>query len=341
MDCLTELCFIPMRYRKWHSCNKNNLGPGFSMTSDNNQGYHIIVNSNSGTALKQGEKFFNTLIANTKLPIQSYSFIPPDKMAQRIEDLVKSDFPLLIGGGDGTIAHAAALHLSREKPFGIIPMGTMNLLARDLGIPLIGDQGNIFDLYIRTNIQPIDIGTANDKPFLCCAAIGTIPQAALFRENIRNLPDVVMMPRLTAYIIGQMDKSRMRSLRVLADDKEMALETAALVISNNRFAHSVDADFRLAKNSLQDGMLGIYSAAPQTLRERIRLLFRMQQGKIEAEPSLMKNQARMVIVKTNKSHELVSIDGEPVMMKTPIHFRIRSGALKVLVPVKTDQEAVI
>lgn len=297
-----------------------------------NNGYHIVINAGSGTAMKRGEQSFRTLVDTTGLEVKGYDFVPSDQISDKLKALIETDTPLLVGGGDGTIAHAAALHMERDKPFGIIPMGTMNLLAKDLGIPLIKDEENIFNLYNKTTIMPIDVATANDKPFLCCAAIGTIPQAALYRENIRDLPDILMMPRLTAYVLNQMDRSKMRSLRVLADDKEMGLETAALVISNNRFAHSREAEFTLAKQSLQDGMLGIYSAAPQTFFERIRLLFKTQQGKLETEPSIIESQARTVMVMTDKGMELVSIDGEPIMMKTPISFKILPGALKVIIP---------
>ncbi len=302
------------------------------------RGYHIVINAGSGTAMKRGEQSFRTLVDNTGLDVKGYDFVPSDQISDKLKALIETDTPLLVGGGDGTIAHAAALHMERDKPFGIIPMGTMNLLAKDLGIPLIKDEENIFNLYNKTTIMPIDVATANDKPFLCCAAIGTIPQAALYRENIRDLPDVLMMPRLTAYVLNQMDRSKMRSLRVLADDKEMGLETAALVISNNRFAHFKEAEFTLAKQSLQDGMLGIYSAAPQTFFERIRLLLKTGQGKMETEPSISESQARTVMVMTDKGMELVSIDGEPVMMKTPISFKILPGALKVIIPL---QEAAV
>ncbi len=281
-----------------------------------------------------GEKKFQELAEKTSLKISSFAVLPHDSFAKRMEKLAQSDVPLLVGGGDGSIAQAAALHLKYDRPFGILPMGTMNLLAKDLDIPLVTEEANIFDLYNRTTVKPIDVGMANDQPFLCCAAIGTIPKAALFRENMRQMPDVVMMPRLTAFILDQMHTTRMRELQIVADGKEMSLRTAALVISNNSFAHSSNATHKLAKTSLQDGTLGIYSAAPQSLMERIRLLLRLHQGKLEAEPSVQEFQAMSAFVKTEKSHELVSIDGEPVMLETPINFRVLNGALKIIIPVR-------
>ncbi len=300
------------------------------------QKFHILINAGSGGAMKIGAQKFDALVKNTGLGIESFSLTPSDRFNDRLEELAASPVPVLIGGGDGTIAHAAGVHMKLNKPFGILPMGTMNLLARDLGVPTVLESGNIFDLYQKTRLQAIDAGTVNDRPFLCCAAIGTIPEAAVFRENIRHVPDVLMVPRLTAYIMDRMDVANMRDLQILADGREMNVQTSALVISNNRFAHSRDAAHRLAKNSLQDGTLGIYCASPQTLFERIRLLLNLQQGKLETEPSVQESQAMSVHVKTGNDEELVSVDGEPVKLKTPLSFRILDGALKIITPVMED-----
>ncbi len=294
--------------------------------------FHILINAGSGSAARLGAQAFQDMADKTVLKVESFSLLPHDMFAEKLEKLARSDVPVLVGGGDGSIAQAAALHLKLEKPFGIIPMGTMNLLAKDLGIPLVTQEANIFDLYRQTRIQPIDVGMANDQPFLCAAAVGTIPKAALYRENLRQLPDLVMMPRLTAFLLDQLHTARMRRLQLVADGKEMSIETSALVISNNSFALSGDAPHKLARTSLQDGALGIYSAAPQTLAERIRLLLRLHQGKLEVEPSVQSFQATSVFVKTGKSRELVSIDGEPMLMETPLSFRVLNGALKIIVP---------
>jgi diacylglycerol kinase family enzyme len=298
------------------------------------QPHNVIINAGSGGALKLGRARLDALAAQTGLAIDQFDIVPSEDFTARLQVLAKADKPLLVGGGDGTFAHAAAVHMKLDKPFGILPMGTMNLLGKDLGVPSILEEPNLFDLYCRTRIQLIDVGMANDHQFLCCAAIGTIPEASVFRENFRHVPNVIMVPRLTAFVMNQMDIEHIRSLQILADDREMSLQTAALVVSNNCFAPSAEASHPLAKNSLQEGMLGLYSASPQSFFERIRLLLNLQQGKLEIEPSVQEMQATNIHVKTGNEKELVSVDGEPILMDTPINFRILNGALKMIVPVR-------
>lgn len=267
-----------------------------------------------------------------RIDIVDYDFHEGDGFGDKMEAAFRGDIPVLIGGGDGTIAHAAGIALRENKPFGILPMGTMNMLAQDLGIPSVLEAENIFDLYADTHVEAIDVGMVNGKPFLCCAALGTIPEASQYREQFRHLPDILMIPRLTAFIMDQMSVAHMRDLRVATDGHETIMRTASLVVSNNRFASSSDADHKLAKQSLHGGTLGLYSAAPKTMFERIRLLMHLQQGALEADAALTEHDADRIVVTTDKAKELVSIDGEPVEMNSPLTFEMKHDALQIIVP---------
>lgn len=321
---------------------KPDLAPPPVAENPAQQPFHILINGSSGAASRIGRDRLQSMADTTSLKIESFDILPTDEFFPRLDELSRKDEPLLVGGGDGSIAKTAGLFLERQSghAFGILPMGTMNLLAKDLGIPLMDTDDNPFDYYAKTQVRAIDVGMINGHPFLCAAAIGTMPEAAVFRENMRELPDLLLVPRLTAYILDQMGHENMRAIDLVADGREMALNTASLVISNNRFARAHEASHKLAKSSLQDGMLGIYSAEPQTLFERMRLLMRLGQGKIDVEPSVYEYQARSVSIKTENAEELVSIDGEPVTLSTPLHVHILDGALKIITPVMVETEEV-
>lgn len=300
------------------------------------QPYHILINSHSGGASKLGRAKLEAWLKQTNLLISGYDLVPGKRLVKKLPFLIERDTPLLIGGGDGTIAYAAHLHLQADKPFGILPMGTMNLLGHDLKIPipLEHPNDNIFDLYRNTEIRSIDVVLVNDIPFLCAAAIGVIPKAALVRERLRSVPDAFMIPRLATYLVSQLHHTHMRHMQILADGKEFSFRTSSFVVTNNRFAHAKEAAHKLAKSSLQDGMMGVYYATPQTLFERLRLLLHLHRGDIEKEQSLHELQTRILSVQTRRRHELVSIDGEPRRLQTPLNFRVLPGALKIIAPVR-------
>jgi diacylglycerol kinase family enzyme len=291
--------------------------------------YHILINARSGTAGALGREKIEDLIKNSALGAESFDFLEPGDFHLRMQDLLKSPVPILVGGGDGTIAKTAALHLKQKKTFGILPFGTMNLLARDLGLPLDFQQSLAAHRY--TKVVSIDVGLVNDVPFLCCAALGTMPEAAEFREENRDAPDYMLMPRLTAYIFSQLDKTLQKQIRLTLDGRSRMINTGMLIVSNNRYnPESPQGPFR--KDTLQEGVFGIYTVSPHNFMEKARLLVKMKSGQWRKDPAVRETRARNVIVETENATELISIDGEPVEMEMPLKFTLLPRALEIIVP---------
>ena len=222
--------------------------------------------------------------------------------------------------------------LENDKAFGILPFGTMNMMAHDLNVPVELD--NMFKAYTDTRTAHIDVGIVNDYPFLCCASLGVMPEASRMREETRNLPAVFSMPQLGVFVLNELDKTKRRRVTMSIDGKERRIKTGTLVISNNQYAlsqtHGEHNNFR--KESLSDGLLGIYSASPPSFWAKIRLLAKLQLGAWRNDPALKEYIAKTVALKTGNNKELISIDGEPIEMHTPLNFSIKQKALKVIVP---------
>lgn len=290
--------------------------------------FHILINAQSGTARKLGAEKINALIESSGIDHSGIEIVPPDEMNARMETLVKADDPILVGGGDGTIAKAAALHLKAGKPFGILPCGTMNMLAQDLNIPT--DFESALNAYKSTRAMPIDVGMARDRPFLCCAAFGTMPEAAKLREEGRNLPGIVLLPRLTAYVFRRLDQTSRRHVRLTMDNRFRKLKTGMLVISNNSYNCCTPAE--PFKKNLQDGILGVYTVNPRGIKEKIRLFIRLKKGAWKDDPAVSEDRARRILLNTNRKKELISLDGEPEEMKMPLEFWVQPKALDVIVP---------
>ena len=298
--------------------------------------YRVLINAHSGGALKKGEAGFDAMRQATALNIVSYDFHHGAGFMDRLRILMRGAGAVLVGGGDGTIAQAAAIALQENKPFGILPMGTMNMLARDLGIPSVLETANIFDLYANSRVETIDVGFANDRAFLCCAALGAIPDASRYREKLRYLPDMLMIPRMAVFVMQRLHAVHRRHLRVTIDGATTRLRTSSLVVSNNLYAASAQASHKLAKETLHGNTLGVYSAAPQSWLDRLRLLIHVQQGALEADQALTQAQAGEVTVTTRRRREWISLDGEAIKLPTPLRFTIRHDALKLIMPGRAD-----
>lgn len=303
--------------------------------SNKTKKFHILINEQSGTVSRLGREHIEKLIQNSDLPIETLHFLKPEKFFQELKNISDDDNHILIGGGDGTIKSAANILQKSKKPFGVLPMGTMNLFATDLGIPQDFEKA----LKTHTNnlaIAHIDIGMLNDHPFLCCVGIGTMPEASEFREENREQPDELLMPRLTIFMLNQMDKVKHRLMRISLDGKIKKIKTAALVISNNKYQpveNNIESENNFIRPSLHDGELGIYSAAPKSLWAKLRLILNLKFGNWRNDPVIKEWSAETASLRTKNKEELVSLDGETETIQTPLNFWIEKEALPVLIPI--------
>lgn len=298
----------------------------------NSPNYHILINASSGTARKLGFDKIQSSLQDHLFRVKSLDFLESDALDKRMKELLESENPILIGGGDGTIARAAALHLHKDKPFGVLPFGTMNLLAKDLNIPL--ELSESLKSHQNTRILSVDVGVVNDHSFLCCAALGTMPEAAVMREELRDGSQILMLPRLTNYILEQMERTQKRTIEIAIDGRAKKVHTSMIVVSNNLF-DTEEPSQPFKKETLQEGILAVYMVSPKTFGDKLRLLFRLRKSGWQSDPSISQYKAQQVILNTKRSEELISLDGEPITLKTPLKFGILKRALKIIVPAKT------
>jgi diacylglycerol kinase family enzyme len=96
----------------------------------------------------------------------------PDDTGERLARMaVESGVDLVISsGGDGTVTACAAGVAGTDVPLGVLPAGTGNLLARNLGLPL--DLDAALGVALNGTDRRVDVGIANDRPFLVMAGIG-------------------------------------------------------------------------------------------------------------------------------------------------------------------------
>jgi diacylglycerol kinase family enzyme len=299
--------------------------------TEKHDGYYILINKDAGSVIKMGYEVLEAKIRDQNLHIKNIKFVSAPALFDEIDRHNAASSDLLIGGGDGTIRTAAEHALKKDIPFGILPLGTMNLLAKDLHLPTDLEEALI--AYAEGHvIKKIDAATVNKKVFLCCAALGTIPESSEFREDHRGENEALFLPRLTAFVLEQMDECNQKNIRLHIDNRRAKTKSAILAISNNLFDPEISLQDNFRRPDLTGGKLGVYSARPFNFWDKIRLLFKFQIGNWRTDPILRQWEGRDVTVTTGHTNELVSLDGEPEHMDMPLHFEILPAALQVLVP---------
>jgi len=91
---------------------------------------------------------------------------------------------VVVGGGDGSIASVAGVLADTEIPLGILPLGTLNHFAKDLGIPLQVEQAA--DVIADGFVRSVDLGEVNGESFINNSSIGIYPYLVVDRERLRE-----------------------------------------------------------------------------------------------------------------------------------------------------------
>jgi diacylglycerol kinase family enzyme len=296
--------------------------------------YDVVINASSGQALSHGPGHLCEMLeSGLGERINSFAFASPEKFKDIIECLAEnSRTPFLIGGGDGSALAAAEVLLQYDLPFGILPLGTMNLLAQDLGIPNDINEA-IESCSGECQTKLIDTGLVNDRIFLCSAIMGIVPETSIQREKVRTNNSIQNWSDLMGTLVQGISGKTPRKLKISHNGDEEEFLSDAIVISNNSYIENPETpNDRVRRASLENGRLGVYIACPQNLAENLRLLFRVWKGNWQEDSSLITFEAEEIDLFIDEDEVTIAIDGEPVTMETPISFKIERRVLPVIIP---------
>jgi diacylglycerol kinase family enzyme len=232
-------------------------------------------------------------------------------------------------GGDGTVRSIATLLLGHDVPLGIVPLGTANLLARDLGVPLTA--ADAVAALTEPAVRRIDVARCNGSVFLCAAMFGITTDLARAREAARGLGTWRMLPRLLRKAYWVLKRYPFQRVRLLLDAEPVALTTRALAVSNNPLEPR--PGLPPVRASLQSGQLGVYGVREGPLYDLPRLALTLLMGTWPGEPRVFHRVCRSLRIQTHKPTRTVALlDGEREPMHTPLRFDVLPAALPMLVP---------
>ena len=151
----------------------------------------VIINAGSGSDDKQDlrrrlEEMFGASNINARVSLARTGA----EVVELARQAAQNDAQIIVaGGGDGTINAVAAAVIDSNKTLGILPLGTMNHLAKDLGLPL--DVEGAVKTIIEGEVVHIDVGKVNDHIFLNNSSLGLYPNIVREREKHQDRKSVV------------------------------------------------------------------------------------------------------------------------------------------------------
>jgi YegS/Rv2252/BmrU family lipid kinase len=234
------------------------------------------------------------------------------------------DARLVCVGGDGTINAILPALIGADIPLAIIPAGTFNALAGELGIPR--DIERAVSVALTGRPRRVDVGLANDRPFCQIAGMGF--DAAAVHSVLPHRNKKLLSPAALVRGLRLLAQYRQPRVRVTADG--VAVESRAwltLVANASMYTYCI----RAAPGArVDDGMLDLWLFESRSPAHAARQLAAILRGKSGTVAGAHRVQARSIQLESDPT-VFLHVDGDAAGT-TPVEFSLVPGALTVMTP---------
>ena len=241
----------------------------------------------------------------------------------------RKDPMLIVGGGDGTISAAASALAGTDTLLGILPFGTLNHFARDLGLPT--DLDEAAKLIAAGKDRRVDIGEMNDRVFINNSAIGLYPLMVVDRDVQRKR--LGRSKRLAMIVASLRTLARFKHHRLtltVNEEQTGRIDTPLLFVGNNEYRVDIGAPGQ--RESIDDGQLCVLVMRKNTRTGMLAASVRAFFGRSRADDMVRLDGVERLRVSAPRPQLAVSLDGEVVRSEPPLEYRIRKRALRVIAP---------
>jgi diacylglycerol kinase family enzyme len=149
--------------------------------------FAVLLNPASGAvASNGGRERIEELFREHGRSVHIYEVQTADALTRAGREALEGGHEAIVAaGGDGTVNAVATLVAGRPIPLGVLPLGTLNHFAKDLGIPVALDKA--VETIVQGHIARVDAGRVSDRIFLNNCSIGIYPDIVERREALRKL----------------------------------------------------------------------------------------------------------------------------------------------------------
>lgn len=230
-------------------------------------------------------------------------------------------------GGDGTISNVVQAVINTEAIFAVIPVGTYNHFARDLGIPL--DWRAAMDVAFRGETRQIDAARVNDRFFINNVSLGLYPELVARREERGR-----DYPRWRARLYAAYRTLRQYphvTLNIETEHHQEVIRTHVFMVSNNSYDLS-GLGIKAARNTLEEGRLSVYWLPHLSRLKLAKFIAHYLAGRVRETPGFRSFRTSAMKVQSARRALHVGVDGELFTMAPPLVITIVPRSLLVKVP---------
>lgn len=234
---------------------------------------------------------------------------------------------VVAAGGDGTVSSVAAGLVGRDVPLAVMPLGTLNHFARDIGMP--NDLAEAARVIAAGRCAQLDVGTVNGRVFINNSSIGLYPEMVMFRDVERKQTGRGKWSAMLLAAMRVLRRFPLLAVRVTTPRRRMRIRTPFVFVGNNDYSTGVRS---LGQRPSLDGhQLSIYTVRCSGRLQLFWILARALAGRVAAVPDLEQELVTEAWVSLHHRRLTVALDGEITRMSSPLHYRIHPGGLRVIV----------
>lgn len=255
--------------------------------------------------------------------------VPGAQIAHTAKQAMRDGFEKIVaGGGDGTMSTIAAVLAGTRIPMGILPLGTLNHFAKDLGIPPA--LSDAVYTAVHGEQHEIDIAEVNGRTFINNSSLGLYPHMVKGRNGFIERLGLGKWSAMALAFLRVIDRLPLYSITVQAHGTVEKATTPLIFIGNNRYDMSL---LELGnRERLDAGELSVYMARCSEHFCLLRFALRAVLGSLDQSKNFESEVVQHLEISARRKSLRVALDGEIVRMKPPLRYRIRPRDLVVVLP---------
>lgn len=298
----------------------------------------VLMNTSAGSQDKSAAHMvIDTVLRAAGRDVELLVAQRPRDLSKLVQQAADSRPGILVAaGGDGTLNAVATVAHARRLPFAVLPLGTFNYFARNLGISL--DSAAAARVIVEGHVRRMAVGRVNGRLFLNNASIGLYRRLIEHREMHKRRFGRNRLVALLSGIVSLLREHRSYQLRLEIDGQPMMLSSLMVFFGRNALQmESLGLDEALC---VARGELAVLALREVNRIELLGLALRGALARLETAENLRQYCACKVQVDwlDGRSRRIrVAVDGELVDCTLPLTIESVPDALQVIVPREADR----
>lgn len=295
---------------------------------------YVVLNPVAGRTTPEGLRaVMDTSFKQRGWEYEIYETKPDDNISQHVRQAIEQGADLVIAaGGDGTVSLVADSLVNTNIPLGILPAGSANVLALELGLPndiaqaaevLAGDHREV----------TLDLMKAEGRYFILQIGIGL--DAMMIQDTDRRSKRIAGRWAYMSTLAKKMLGFQGQRFSIVVDGKRLRPRAAQILVAN---AGTLGIPpFRWGPDiSLSDGELNLCIARLRTMKDYPRVAWQLLKGDYSQASNIDYIPFKKQVTITTDDALPIQADGE-IIGETPIRITVVPKGLTVIVPVEVEK----